>query len=173
MWAFENANGISQSACVGWTDSRGGGDFNVSDLMRPFLAVLVPIEFLLPSPNGTGSLLPGNSVIQTRCQDLVSLPTQHIVLPEPGDPKEQGSEEPKASAVQGRHRGPHVLRWHCNTSDNTRMFSVFCAPSCRLALLGIVSSNPLNPVRHREVKELAQGHTVNGRAGFDLKELGS
>ncbi|XP_057403341.1 high mobility group protein 20A-like isoform X2 [Balaenoptera acutorostrata] len=55
----------------------------------------VPIEFLLPSPNGTGSLLPGNSVIQTRCQDLVSLPTQHIVLPEPGDPKEQGSEEPK------------------------------------------------------------------------------
>lgn len=139
----------------------------------PFLVVLVPIEFLLPSPSGTGSLLPGSSVIQTRCWDLVSQPTQHIVLAEPGDPKERDAEERKASAVQGRHRGPHVLHWHRDVSDNTRMFSVFCAPSSRLALLGIVSSNLLNPVRHREVKELAQGHTVNGRAGFDLKELGS
>ncbi|TEA34232.1 hypothetical protein DBR06_SOUSAS9310006, partial [Sousa chinensis] len=58
----------------------------------------VPIEFLLPSPSGTGSLLPGSSVIQTRCWDLVSQPTQHIVLAEPGDPKEQDAEERKASA---------------------------------------------------------------------------
>ncbi|KAJ8780317.1 hypothetical protein J1605_011581 [Eschrichtius robustus] len=74
--------------------------------MRPFLAILVPIEFLLPSPNGTGSLLPGSSVIQTRCRDLVSLPTQHIVLPEPGDPKEQGSEEPKAIITQWEGMSP-------------------------------------------------------------------
>ncbi|XP_073661133.1 uncharacterized protein [Tursiops truncatus] len=54
-----------------------------------------PIEFLLPSPSGTGSLLPGSSVIQTRCWDLVSQPTQHIVLAEPGDPKERDTEERK------------------------------------------------------------------------------
>ncbi|XP_059868811.1 uncharacterized protein [Delphinus delphis] len=56
----------------------------------------VPIEFLLPSPSGTGSLLPGSSVIQARCWDLVSQPTQHIVLAEPGDPKEQDAEERKS-----------------------------------------------------------------------------
>ncbi|XP_057562188.1 SWI/SNF-related matrix-associated actin-dependent regulator of chromatin subfamily E member 1-related-like [Hippopotamus amphibius kiboko] len=55
----------------------------------------VPVEFLLPPPNGTGSLLPGSSMIQTCCRDLVSLPTRHTVLAEPGDPKEQDSEEPK------------------------------------------------------------------------------
>uniref|UniRef100_A0A8C2XXD7 HMG box domain-containing protein n=1 Tax=Capra hircus TaxID=9925 RepID=A0A8C2XXD7_CAPHI len=60
-----------------------------------FLAVLVPTEFLFPPPNGTGSLLPGSSVIQTYCQDLASLPMQPIRLTDPGDPKEQDSEEPK------------------------------------------------------------------------------
>ncbi|DAA28497.1 TPA: high-mobility group 20A-like [Bos taurus] len=52
-------------------------------------------EFLFPPPNGTGSLLPGSSVIQTYCRDLASLPTQHVRLTDPGDPKEQDLEEPK------------------------------------------------------------------------------
>ncbi|XP_070314086.1 uncharacterized protein [Odocoileus virginianus] len=52
-------------------------------------------EFLFPPPSGTGSLLPGSSVIQTSCWDLASLPTPHIMLTDPGDPKEQDSEEPK------------------------------------------------------------------------------
>ncbi|XDC56646.1 hypothetical protein R6Z07M_007828 [Ovis aries] len=55
----------------------------------------VPTEFLFPPPNGTGSLLPGSSVIQTYCRDLASLPMQPIRLTDPGDPKEQDSEEPK------------------------------------------------------------------------------
>uniref|UniRef100_A0A4W2ESH8 HMG box domain-containing protein n=1 Tax=Bos indicus x Bos taurus TaxID=30522 RepID=A0A4W2ESH8_BOBOX len=54
-----------------------------------------PGEFLFPPPNGTGSLLPGSSVIQTYCRDLASLPTQHVRLTDPGDPKEQDLEEPK------------------------------------------------------------------------------
>ena len=78
--------------------------------MRLFLAVLMPTEFLFPPPNGTGSLLPGSSVIQTYCRDLASLPTQHIRLTDPGDPKEQDLEEPKASVVQARLGGPPMLQ---------------------------------------------------------------
>ena len=77
-----------------------------------FLAVLVPTEFLFPPPNGTGSLLPGSSVIQTYCRDLASLPMQPIRLTDPGDPKEQDSEEPKASAVQAKLRGPPIRQCH-------------------------------------------------------------
>ncbi|XP_026959843.1 uncharacterized protein [Sagmatias obliquidens] len=73
---------------------------------RGFLLV-APIEFLLPSPSGTGSLLPGSSVIQTRCWDLVSQPTQHIVLAEPGDPKERDTEERKISKIHRLLQSEH------------------------------------------------------------------
>ena len=53
------------------------------------------------------------------------------------------------------------------------MLNMFCAPGSGLALLGIIFSNLHYTAKHREVKELAQGHIVIGRAGFDLKEFGS
>lgn len=53
------------------------------------------------------------------------------------------------------------------------MLNMFCAPGSGLALLGIIFSNLHYTAKHREVKELAQGLIVIGRAGFDLKEFGS
>ena len=54
-------------------------------------------------------------------------------------------------------------------NDNTCILNMFCAPGSGLALLGIIFSNLHDTAKHREVKELAQGHTVIGRAGFDLR----
>ncbi|XP_037687331.1 formin-like protein 3 [Choloepus didactylus] len=51
--------------------------------------------FLLPPSDGAHELLPGASVIQICCQDLASLPVQHVALANGGDPKKQDTEEPK------------------------------------------------------------------------------
>ncbi|XP_043762817.1 uncharacterized protein LOC122696623 [Cervus elaphus] len=80
--------------CTWWAEA-GRRPGRAGDMQRDSGQAAVPTEFLFPPPSGTGSLLPGSSVIQTSCQDLASLPTQHIMLTDPGDPKEQDSEEPK------------------------------------------------------------------------------
>ncbi|XP_034526870.1 uncharacterized protein LOC105239723 [Ailuropoda melanoleuca] len=54
-----------------------------------------PAEPLLPSPDKTGGLPPGCSVIRTHCRDPTSLPMQHVMLANQGNPKEQDTEEPK------------------------------------------------------------------------------
>lgn len=104
---MQNANANAEckchiEECLRWplAHPRDGGDVHISDLTLLFLAGLLSTEFLLPPPHGTGSLLPGSSVIQTHRRDLVSLPTGHIALADPGHLKEQDSEEPKASVVQ-------------------------------------------------------------------------
>ncbi|XP_055290330.1 uncharacterized protein LOC129561620 [Moschus berezovskii] len=80
--------------CPCWAEARRRPG-RAGDMQRDSGQAAVPTEFLFPPPNGTGSLLPGSSVIQTYCWNLASLPTQHIRLTDPGDPKEQDSEEPK------------------------------------------------------------------------------
>ncbi|XP_045627406.1 SWI/SNF-related matrix-associated actin-dependent regulator of chromatin subfamily E member 1-like isoform X1 [Ursus americanus] len=54
-----------------------------------------PAEPLLPPPDKTGGLPPGCSVIRTHYRDPTSLPMQHVMLANQGDPKEQDTEEPK------------------------------------------------------------------------------
>jgi hypothetical protein len=70
-----------------------------SHLMGPFLAVLEPTDFLFLPPSGLCAPPPGSSVLRIHCPDLASLPVQHVVLADQGHPKEQDTEEPKASVV--------------------------------------------------------------------------
>uniref|UniRef100_A0A8D0N2W4 HMG box domain-containing protein n=1 Tax=Sus scrofa TaxID=9823 RepID=A0A8D0N2W4_PIG len=113
---MQNANANAEckchiEECLRWplAHARDGGDVHISDLTLLFLAGLLSTEFLLPPPHGTGSLLPGSSVIQTHRRDLVSLPTGHIALADPGHLKEQDSEEPKKKRggwPKGKKRKP-------------------------------------------------------------------
>lgn len=66
-----------------------------------------------------------------------------------------------------------MVLWHHNTSDNTCVLNMLCAPGSGPALLGIIFSNLHSTAKYREVKEPAQGHIVIGRAGFDFEEFGS
>lgn len=99
--------------------------------MGPFLPVSAPAEPLLPPPDKTGGLPPGCSVIRTHYRDPTSLPMQHVMLANQGDPKEQDTEEPKASAILR----PGTERW------------ASIVASCMLNISCVLSSVPcLNPV---------------------------
>lgn len=102
--------------------------------MGPFLAVSVPVGLFLLPPSGAASQPPGCSVSRTHCQDLAPLHTQHIMQGNQGDAKEQDTEEAKVSAVRRPGtEGPQLPGM--GLSPNSRMFSVFCAPSLGRALL--------------------------------------
>lgn len=67
--------------------------------MGLFPAVSLPAEPLFLPPGSAGDLFRGSSVIWTHSRNLASLPVQPDTMADPGDTKEQDTEEPKASVA--------------------------------------------------------------------------